>query len=97
MKKLVLLVVSILSTASFTLAEGALNMQGQIINSRIFSTQSAHQYETLERNNYQNSAIRQIEQKNYQPTAYTKQSPTRNDELEEKKLKNLFKGFRIIY
>ena len=63
MQKIILLAITILSTATFTLAEGALNMQGQIINSRIFSTQSAHQYETLERDNYQNSAIMQIEQK----------------------------------
>lgn len=97
MQKIILLTITILSTATFTLAEGALNMQGQIINSRIFSTQSAHQYETLERDNYQNSAIMQIEQKNYQPSAYKKQPVADNQEAEEKGIKNLFKGFRIIY
>lgn len=97
MKKIVLLVITMFSTVAFALAEGALNMQGQIINSRIFSTQSAHQYETLEKGNYQNNAIMQIEQKNYQPASYQKQNNSDTQETEEKSLKNLFKGFRIIY
>jgi len=80
-----------------SLAEGALNMSGQLINSRIFSTQAAHQYETLERDNYQNSAIMQIEEKNYQPVIYKKQPQQEPTEQETKSLKNLFKGFRIIY
>ena len=95
MKKYILLFTTFVFLCPLVKAEGALNMSGQIINSRIFSTQTAHQYETLERDNYQNSAIMQIEQKNYKPTSYTKQ-PTQ-EATKEKGLKNLFKGFRVIY
>ena len=39
----------------------------------------------------------QIEQKNYQPTVYQKQTSEDTQESREKGLRSLFKGFRVIY
>ena len=58
MKKYTLIVFVALLIPQVTNAENAINQTGQIINSRIFSTQAAHQYETLERTNYTNNAIK---------------------------------------
>lgn len=96
MKRIFITVILLSTIPNIAFAEGSMNMSGQIINSRIFSTQAAHQYETLERNNYNNSAIMQIENKNYEPTIYKKQQ-IQEKPIEEKGIKNLFKGFRIIY
>lgn len=96
MKKFIIPIILLSTVPQISLAENAMNMSGQLINSRIFSTQAAHQYETLERDNYTNSAIMQIENKNYQPTIYKKQTLP-NENSEEKSIKNIFKGFRIIY
>ena len=44
MKKSIILVSLLFAVGTVAHAEGALNMSGQIINSRIFSTQAAHQH-----------------------------------------------------
>lgn len=96
MKSLYFTLLTILFVQQTVFAEGAMNVSAQI-NSRMFSTQAAHQYETLEKEYYQNRAIRQIENRNYQPTTYTKQIPIENTPEKKGGLKDLFKGFRVIY
>lgn len=97
MKKTVFIFTLFLIAIQSANAEGVMDVSAQI-NSRMFSTQAAHQYETLEKEYYKNSAIRQIENRNYQPVTYTKQPQSIEDkETEKGGIKEFFKGFRVIY
>ena len=62
MKKCLLSLIIILINSSSVYAEGAVNIQSAI-DSRIYSTQGSQPFDTLERNNYTNTEIMNLEQK----------------------------------
>ncbi len=94
-KKIILSLITILLSCAPAFAEGAINAQS-VIDSRIFSTQGAQPFETLERTNYTNSAIMNLEDKS-SPRPEIQKNENIIPEEEPKGLKGLFKGFRVIW
>ena len=95
MKKFILSLITILLCYTPVFAEGAVNVHSAI-DSRIFSTQGAQPFETLERTNYTNSAIMNLEDKS-SPRPEIQKNENIIPEEEPKGLKGLFKGFRVIW
>ena len=95
MKNFILLLITILLSTSTVFAEGAVNFQSAI-DSRIYSTQGAQPFDTLERNNYTNTEIMNLESKS-NPHPDIQKDANIVPIHEEKGLKGLFKGFRVIW
>ncbi len=95
MKKCLLSLIIILINSSSVYAEGAVNIQSAI-DSRIYSTQGSQPFDTLERNNYTNTEIMNLEQKSTPRTEIKNESKILPVQ-EEKGIKGLFKGFRVIW
>ena len=95
MKKCLLSLIIILINSSSVYAEVAVNIQSAI-DSRIYSTQGSQPFDTLERNNYTNTEIMNLEQKSTPRTEIKNESKILPVQ-EEKGIKGLFKGFRVIW
>lgn len=98
MKKILFLSFITICICPSVFAEGALNISvPDAVNSRIFSTQGTRPLDNLERTHYTNNALMQLENKqkikNENENKDTQVVPVR----EKTTIKNLFKGFRVIW
>lgn len=96
MKKLAILSLIMALTACSAFAQGEAVIPAAI-NSRIFSTQNASPFDSLERTQYTNRSINQLETKNrttIQQQIQDNQDITRTEKDEKG---GLFKGFRVIW
>lgn len=66
------------------------------VNSRIYSTNDTNPLNMLERTNFNDKAIMQLQKSNTEniQNSQDEQTPIK---IEEKGLKNLFKGFHVIW
>lgn len=99
MKKFLLLTISLFLTSNLSFADSYMPLP-DAVNSRMFSTEGARPLVNLERTNYTNKAIMQIEAKQ-NPRKETEQKNTTQPEptepAQKTRFKDLFKGFVIEY
>lgn len=95
MKKLVLTTVFIGATILSANADSYMSVSDSM-NARMFSTDSTRPLMNLERTNYTNRAILQIEEKQRpQQKENNKKEISNNEPKEKTKFKDLFKGFVV--
>ncbi len=94
MKKLVLTTVFIGATILSANADSYMSAP-DTMNARMFSTDSTRPLMNLERTNYTNRAILQIEEKQRPKKEENKKELSNNEPKEKTKFKDLFKGFVV--
>lgn len=94
MKKLVLTTVFIGATILSANADSYMSVSDSM-NARMFSTDSTRPLMNLERTNYTNRAILQIEEKQRPKKEESKKELSNNEPKEKTKFKDLFKGFVV--
>ena len=94
MKKFVLASILLGLTILSANADSYMSVQ-DTMNSRMFSTDSTRPLMNLERTNYTNRAILQIEEKQRPKHEDNKKEISNNEPKEKTKFKDLFKGFIV--
>lgn len=94
----ILIAIITLLSSNLVLAQNSMNIP-EAVNSRIFSTNGAQPLDSLERSNYTNRAIMQIENKNKNINKSSDRNEVQiyNSTDNSAPQKGLFKGFRVIW